>query len=50
MNYLHVLGSDKWGVIMRRDIPIAEKSELTFDDIYRLPFFTSEQFIKFENF
>ena len=45
-NYLHVPESDKWGVIMRRDSPLAEKSELTFDDICGLPLFTSEQSIK----
>lgn len=45
-NYLHVPESDKWGVIMRRDSPLAEKSELTFDDIYELPLFTSKQSIK----
>lgn len=45
-NYLPVPGSDKWGVVMRRDSPLAEKSELTFDDIYGLPLFTSEQSIK----
>ena len=45
-NYLHVPESDKWGVIMRRDSPLAEKSELTFDDICELPLFTSKQSIK----
>lgn len=45
-NYLPVPESDKWGVIMRRDSPLAEKSELTFDDICGLPLFTSEQSIK----
>ena len=38
--------SDKWGVVMRRDSPLAEKSELTFEDIYGLPLFASEQSIK----
>ena len=31
---------------MRRDNPLAEKSKLTFDDIYGLPLFASEQSIK----
>lgn len=31
---------------MRRDSPLAEKSVLTFEDIYGLPLFTSEQSIK----
>ena len=45
-NYLPVPESDKWGVVMRRDSPLAEKTELTFDDIYGLPLFVSEQSIK----
>ncbi|MDE5946705.1 MAG: LysR family transcriptional regulator [Oscillospiraceae bacterium] len=45
-NYLPVPGSDKWGVVMRCDSPLAEKSVLTFEDIYGLPIFTSEQSIK----
>ena len=45
-NYLPVPESDKWGVVMRTDSQLAEKSELTFEDIYGLPLFTSEQSIK----
>ncbi|MDE7120894.1 MAG: LysR family transcriptional regulator [Oscillospiraceae bacterium] len=45
-NYLPVPESDKWGVVMRRDSHLAKKSELTFDDIYGLPLFVSEQSIK----
>ena len=45
-NYLPVPESDKWGVVMRRDSSLAEKSKLTFDDIYGLPLFASEQSIK----
>lgn len=45
-NYLLVPESDKWGVVMRRDSHLAEKQELTFEDIYGLPLFTSEQSIK----
>lgn len=45
-NYLPVPESDKWGVVMRRDSPLAEKRELTFNDIYGLPLFASEQSIK----
>ncbi|MDE6707241.1 MAG: LysR family transcriptional regulator [Oscillospiraceae bacterium] len=45
-NYLPVPESDKWGVVMRRDSHLAKKSELTFNDIYGLPLFVSEQSIK----
>ena len=45
-NYLTIPESDKWGVVMRKDSPLAEKSELTFEDIYGLPLFASEQSIK----
>ena len=45
-NYLTIPESDKWGVVIRRDSPLAEKSELTFEDIYGLPLFASEQSIK----
>ncbi len=45
-NYLTIPESDKWGVVMRRDSPLAEKEYITFDDLYGLPLFSSEQSIK----
>lgn len=45
-NYLTIPESDKWGVVMRRDSPLAKKSEITFEDLYGLPLFCSEQSIK----
>ena len=45
-NYLTIPESDKWGLIMRRDSPLAEKEAVTFDDIYGLPLFCSEQSIR----
>ncbi len=45
-NYLTIPESDKWGVVMRRDSPLAEKSEITFEDLYGLPLFCSEQSIR----
>jgi len=45
-NYLTIPGSDKWGVVMRRDCHLAEKDEITFEDLYGLPLFCSEQSIK----
>lgn len=44
-NYLTIPESDKWGLVMRRDSPLAEKSEITIDDLYGLPLFCSEQSI-----
>ncbi|MBQ6251518.1 LysR family transcriptional regulator substrate-binding protein, partial [Ruminococcus sp.] len=38
--------SDKWGLVMRRDSPLAEKEYVTFDDLYGLPLFCSEQSIR----
>lgn len=45
-NYLTVPECDKWGVVMLRDCPLAAKSEITFEDLYGLPLFCSEQSIK----
>ena len=45
-NYLTIPESDKWGLIMRRDSPLAGKAFVTFDDIYGLPLFCSEQSIR----
>lgn len=45
-NYLTIPQSDKWGVVMRRDSPLAEKRAIAFEDLYGLPLFCSEQSIK----
>ncbi len=45
-NYLAIPESDRWGLIMRRDSPLAAKDSVTFDDIYGLPLFCSEQSIR----
>lgn len=45
-NYLTIPESDRWGVVMRRDSPLAEKREITFENLYGLPLFCSEQSIK----
>jgi DNA-binding transcriptional LysR family regulator len=45
-NYLTIPESDKWGVVMLRDSPLAKKKYITFDDLYGLPLFCSEQSIK----
>lgn len=45
-NYLTIPESDKWGVVMLRDSPLARKETVTFDDLYGLPLFCSEQSIR----
>lgn len=45
-NYLTIPENDVWGVVMRSDSPLAEKSEICFEDLYGLPLFCSEQSIK----
>ena len=41
-NYLSIPESDKWGLVMLHDSPLAEKEYVTFDDLYGLPLFCSE--------
>ncbi|MBQ7266365.1 MAG: LysR family transcriptional regulator [Firmicutes bacterium] len=45
-NYLTIPESDKWGLVMRRDSPLAQKKEIKFEDLYGIPLFCSEQSIK----
>ena len=45
-NYLSVPESDKWGLVMLRDSPLAEKEYVTLEDLYGLPLFCSEQSIR----
>lgn len=45
-NYLSIPESNRWGLVMLRDSPLAEKEFVTFDDLYGLPLFCSEQSIK----
>ncbi|MDE7194783.1 MAG: LysR family transcriptional regulator, partial [Oscillospiraceae bacterium] len=42
-NYIEVPGADIWGVIMRRDSPLARKRSVCPDDLYGLPLICSEQ-------
>ena len=44
-NYLSIPESDKWGLVMLRDTTLAKKEYVTFDDLYGLPLFCSEQSI-----
>ena len=40
---LKMPGGDRWGVIMPSDSPLAQKEQITFDDLKSLPLFCSEQ-------
>ena len=42
-NYLTMPESDKWGVVVRRDSPLAQKETVSLGDLYGLPLFCSEQ-------
>ncbi len=44
-NYLEVDGADVWGVVMRRDSPLAEKNSVRVEDLYGLPLICSRQAI-----
>ena len=45
-NYLEVPEQDTWGVLMRKDCPLAEKSFIEISDILPYPVFCSEQSAK----
>lgn len=42
-NYIKVPTSDQWGVIMRKDDPLASKDWITIDDLFNLPLIVSRQ-------
>ncbi len=42
-NYIEIPGADVWGVIMRRDSPLAEKTAVRPDDLLGLPLICSDQ-------
>lgn len=45
-NYLEVPEQDTWGILMRKDCPLAEKSHIEIDDILPYQVFCSEQAAK----
>ncbi len=45
-NYLTIPESDKWGLVMLSNCSLAKKEYVTFDDLYGLPLFCSEQSIQ----
>ncbi len=42
-NYIEIPGADVWGVIMRRDSPLAEKTAVRPDNLLGLPLICSDQ-------
>lgn len=42
-NYLEFPGSDTWGVVMRKDSPLAEKEAVHMEDLLHLPLICSRQ-------
>lgn len=47
-NYLKVPESDTWGVLMRKDCPLAQKSTIQLEDLVSYPVFCSEQSVKMD--
>lgn len=47
-NYLKVPDSDTWGVLMRKDCPLAQKSTIQLEDLVSYPVFCSEQSVKMD--
>lgn len=45
-NHIEVEGTDVWGLLMRQDNPLANKSEITIDDLEGIDLICSEQSIK----
>ena len=42
-NYLEFPGADTWGVVMRKDAPLAAKEKICIDDLLDLPLIVSRQ-------
>ncbi len=45
-NYLSLPQKDTWGLLMRRDSPLATKKEITFNDLKKLDLISSAQSLK----
>lgn len=45
-NYLTFPEADTWGLLMRKDHPLAQKAAIHIDDLYGIPIFCSEQAAK----
>ena len=44
-NYLEIPASDTWGVVMRKDDPLAARKFLTVSDLFGLPLICSRQWL-----
>ena len=44
-NYIRMPAEDSWGILMRKDDPLAEKESLTVDDIKKYPLICSRQWV-----
>ena len=42
-NYLELPGADIWGVVMRKDSPLAQKASISIEDLQDKPLITSRQ-------
>lgn len=42
-NYLELPGADVWGVVMRKDAPLAQKESISLDDLQNQPLLVSRQ-------
>ena len=47
-NHLEVPGVDRWGLVMKRDDPLAQKEYICIDDLAGLPLICSAQGMKFD--
>ena len=45
-NYLELPGADTWGVVMRKDAPLAQRETICLDDLLNLPLIVSRQGIR----
>ena len=44
-NYIRMPAEDSWGILMRKDDPLAEKESLTVEDIKKYPLICSRQWV-----
>ncbi|MFC2684913.1 MAG: LysR family transcriptional regulator [Limosilactobacillus oris] len=49
-HHLQIPESDRWGLVMRKDDPLANKAEITPEDLFGLPLLMSEQAIEEHRF
>lgn len=47
-NYIEIPGTDIWGLVIRKEHPLSDKVEISFDDLIGLDLICSEQGMKFD--